>query len=69
MNKILREKLVVMLGTEDIDSYEFPVMTSENVKGINYHNVRGSVRMSNRMVATPADIAKRRAEILAIPLP
>jgi len=69
MNKILREKLVVMLGTDDIDSYEFPVMTSENVKGINYHNVRGSVRMANRMVATPGDIAKRRAEILAIPLP
>lgn len=62
-------RLAKLLGTTDFVNADFKEIPDDRQVEINYHKVRGDVRMIMKRVSTPYDIRLRREKILAKKLP
>lgn len=69
MNSYLKNKLRTLSGIQDISTLDFKTKklnSDMNIKNIDFLNSRGSVRIVNQMVLTPAKQNSMRLNVLAL---
>lgn len=65
MNNYLKNKLEKILNTKNFISADFmKIDDTLTVNNINFHEVRGSVRLIAKNVLTPAEVKKQKERIL-----
>lgn len=64
--KILRQ----IIKSKDLMHEDFKIAgEGDSMSNLNFHNVRGSVRLIDKKVLTPQDIAAMLSKVMAIKLP